>query len=237
MPALTRVPRGSLTDQVIDQLRERIVGGQFPVDQRLPVEASLARELGVGRSTVREALRVLVHAGLLESRQGDGTYVRARHETDAALRRRVLKADVINAYEVRRAMEVEAARLAATHRSAADLARLHELAAARDDAAGPESYRRADRALREHVVECTGNPLLGDLYRGVVDPLRSAAAGLVDEVDLVRDDPARPETADLVRAIADQDPRAAADAAARHMDAVLRVLTVMLQAAPIRRHS
>ena len=235
---LTPVARGGLTDRVLEQLRQRIADGVWPLDERLPVETALARELGVGRSTVREAIRVLVHAGLLESRQGDGTYVRSRHEIDAALRRRVLRADVLNAYEVRRGLEVEAARLAAQHRSAADLARLQELADLRTRAtsSGPESFRKADAALREHVLDCTGNALLRDLYRGLVDPLRTSGAALFDEAELGRDDPAHPETPDLVRAIAEQDPRAAAEAAERRMNAMLRVLTVLLQAAPVRRH-
>lgn len=224
---------------MLEQLRQRIADGVWGLDQRLPVETALARELGVGRSTVREAVRVLVHAGLLESRQGDGTFVRSRHEIDAALRRRVLNADVLNAYEVRRGLEIEAARLAARHRSAADLARLHELATMREQAAasGPESYRKADLALRDHVFDCTGNPLLRDLYRGLVAPLRSSSGtAIFDEAEMACDDPSRPETTDLVRAITEQDPRAAADAAERRTDAVLRVMTLLLQAVPIRRH-
>jgi DNA-binding FadR family transcriptional regulator len=223
--------RAGLTDRVIDQLRQRITGGTWPLHQRLPAEAALARELGVGRSTVREAVRVLVHAGLLEVRQGDGTFVRARREIDAALRRRVLAAGVLDAFEVRRTLEIEVARLAATRRGDVDVVRLRELAKNRADvdAGDGAAYRRADEALRDHILDTTGNPLLVDLYRGVVAASREALATTMDDRELTHDDPDRPETPELVRAIVNGDPRAAVAAAERHMDNAARVLRLVLQ--------
>jgi GntR family transcriptional repressor for pyruvate dehydrogenase complex len=76
----------------------------------LPGEAELARRLGVGRSTVREAIRALAYAGLLETRQGSGTFVRSVTPVDgwqAVLRR----AAMLEVFEVRQALEVQAARL------------------------------------------------------------------------------------------------------------------------------
>lgn len=235
--SLTPVVRGGLTDRVIDQLRQRIADGTWPLHQRLPVESALARELGVGRSTVREAVRVLVHSGLLEVRQGDGTYVRSRREIDVALRRRVLGANLLEAFEVRRALEIEVARLAAQHRNDDDVVRLRELAKSREAAytASSARYHKADVTLREHLLDMTGNALLADLYRGFVDPLRAAVASHYDDAELTRDDPARPETADLVRAIENRDPDAAAAAAQRNMDNALRVLRLLLQVLDFER--
>lgn len=234
---LIPVVRAGLTDRVIDQLRRRIADGTWALHQRLPVESALARELGVGRSTIREAVRVLVHAGMLEVRQGDGTFVRSRREIDAALRRRVLGANLIEAFEVRRALEIEIARLAAQRRSDADVVRLRELAAHREHvyASNGAGYRRADDAVRAHVLEMAGNALLADLYRGFVDPLRAAVDTNFDDSELTRDDPDRPEMPELVRAIEDRDPDAAAAAAARHMDNALRVLRLLLQVVVVRR--
>lgn len=228
---LTPVTRGGLTDRVIHQLRERIAGGTWALHERIPVEAVLARELGVGRSTIREAVRVLVHAGQLEVRQGDGTYVRSRREIDAALRRRVMAADLLDGLEVRRALEVEIARLAALRRTDAELTTLRGLARRRAEVyeGSWSAYREADVALHEHLVGMTGNALLADLYRGFVDPLRAAMAADVDDAELMRDDPDRPETAELVAAIGDRDPVAAAAAVERHMDNAMRVLRLMEQ--------
>jgi len=85
--SLTSTRRSGLVDQVIDQLRQAIADGEWPVGQRIPAEPELVAALGVGRNTVREAVRALSHAGLLEVRQGDGTFVRATSELSGALRR------------------------------------------------------------------------------------------------------------------------------------------------------
>ena len=79
MPLAT-TRRTGLVDQVIEQMRKAISSGEWPVGQRIPAEPELVSALGVGRNTVREAVRALAHAGLLEVRQGDGTFVRATSE-------------------------------------------------------------------------------------------------------------------------------------------------------------
>lgn len=227
--SLTPIARGSLTDRVIEQLRERIADGTWPLRHQLPVEAALAKDLGVGRSTIREAVRVLVHAGLLEVRQGDGTYVRSRREIDLALQRRVSGAHLLEAYEVRRALEKEAAWLAALRRQPADVARLEELLEIRDAAhlTSARQYRKADAALYEQLVDAAGNPLLADLYKAFVIPLRAEVAQLFGDFELLLDDPDRPELSNLVQAIRNADPRAASEAAARHIDDVIGLLRLL----------
>src|SRR4051794_34097626 len=69
--------RSGLIDQVIEQLRGQIESGRWAVGNRIPTEAELAASTGTSRNTVREAVQSLVHAGLLERRQGSGTYVLA----------------------------------------------------------------------------------------------------------------------------------------------------------------
>ncbi|NUR85201.1 MAG: FadR family transcriptional regulator, partial [Nonomuraea sp.] len=94
-----------LVEQATERLREQIVGGVWPVGTRLPGETTLARELGVGRSTVREALRALAGAGLVQARQGSGVFVISDAPVAdwAAKLRRAAIADV---YEVRMLVEV-----------------------------------------------------------------------------------------------------------------------------------
>lgn len=235
--SLTPVARGGLSEQVLAQLRGHIADGTWPLHHRLPPEDALARDLGVGRSTIREAVRVLVHTGLLEVRQGDGTYVRSQREIDAALARRLMDADLLEAYELRRALEVEAARLAAWRRTDADVVRLHELLEQRAAAytTGSEAYRRADSALHERIVAVTGNTLLADLYGAFLQQSRGGAASDLDDVALTVEGPDSPEMHDLVRAIEAADPEAAAAAAERRMDNVMRVLRFWLQVVVIHR--
>ena len=91
--SLPSAPRRSLVDVTIELMRTQIEEGRWQVGERIPKEAELAEMLKVGRNTVREAVRVLSHARVLDVRQGDGTYVRLSVDpaevTPAALRERV----------------------------------------------------------------------------------------------------------------------------------------------------
>jgi DNA-binding FadR family transcriptional regulator len=182
---LTGIQRGSLVDEVIDRLREQISSGAWPVDTRIPPEPELIEALGVGRGTVREAVRALAHAGLLEVRRGDGTYVRARSELSGALRREIEATTHQHVQEVRQAIEVAAAGLAARRSTADDLAACDAALLARDeaarrgvDAAADDSdwideWVEADARFHEAMVAASGNPLLLDLYLEIGAPLRS----------------------------------------------------------------
>ncbi|HJX87217.1 MAG TPA: GntR family transcriptional regulator, partial [Gemmatimonadales bacterium] len=105
--SLRTAQRASLVDQVIEQLKEQITSGVWKLNAKIPTETVLAEQLGVGRNTVREAVRALTHAGLLECRQGDGTYVRATNELSGVMLRRLRAAEQLEILEVRRALEIE----------------------------------------------------------------------------------------------------------------------------------
>src|SRR5689334_24969009 len=88
------VPRGTtLADRVIGSLRAQIASGAWPVGARIPTEPELVEQLGVARNTVREAVRALAHNGLLDIRQGSGTYVVATSELAGVMHRRFADAD------------------------------------------------------------------------------------------------------------------------------------------------
>jgi GntR family transcriptional repressor for pyruvate dehydrogenase complex len=73
----TREPRASQSDIVVEGIKRMIINGALSAGSRLPVEKDLAAQLGVSRSSLREGVRALVITGVLETRQGDGTYVTA----------------------------------------------------------------------------------------------------------------------------------------------------------------
>ncbi|HEY7486626.1 MAG TPA: FCD domain-containing protein [Streptosporangiaceae bacterium] len=175
--------RASLVDQVIDQLREQIAAGAWAVGQKIPPEPTLAESLGVGRNTVREAVRALQHAGLLECRQGDGTYVRATSEMSGAVQRRLRDAEVLEIFEVRQALEVAAARLAAERRTDSDVAAI-EAALERRNAAwrsgSADTFVEADLAFHTAVVAATHNTVLIDLYLDFSDALRASISAVGD---------------------------------------------------------
>ncbi|GAA2467977.1 FadR/GntR family transcriptional regulator [Streptomyces macrosporus] len=179
-----------LVEQAAERLREQITEGRWPVGTKLPGETSLAKALGVGRSTVREALRALAGAGLVRARQGAGVFVVAtgpREDLADQLRR----AAVTDVYEVRMLLEVEAAQLAARRRTEEDVAAVRAAldrrrAAADGDNAG---FVDADIALHAAVVDAAHNPVLTRLFTEFAPLLRQ---GLIDLLDLLRlrsDDP------------------------------------------------
>ncbi|GHF62709.1 DNA-binding FadR family transcriptional regulator [Amycolatopsis bartoniae] len=219
MPLAT-TRRTGLVDQVIGQLREAISQGEWAIGERIPPESTLAETLGVGRNTVREAVRALAHSGLLEVRQGDGTYVRATSEVSGAIRR-LCGSELREVLQVRRSLEVEGARLAATERTEEDLARLRELLAARDraqDESSLEDFVRADAEFHAMVVRCGRNRLLTELYQGLTEVVTASVAAtshdrLTERVPIGH--------SGLVDAIADRDPARAAAEAGGFLDQLL----------------
>ncbi|WP_405114642.1 FadR family transcriptional regulator [Micromonospora sp. NBC_01405] len=203
-------PRGHRVRQTIEQLRSRILGGEWPVGGRIPTEPQLVAALGVGRNTVREAVRALVHGGVLECRQGSGTYVVSTDELAPVVARRLTDDRMAEVIEVRRAFEVEAARLAALRRTPEDLAALDGALTAREAAwhAGRVGeFVEADAALHTVVVAAAHNGMLAELYASVGTALRST-------ITQAMGDTLEPERyvdhARLVDAIRDGDPGAAA---------------------------
>ncbi|MDC7248093.1 MAG: GntR family transcriptional regulator, partial [Sphaerochaetaceae bacterium] len=74
-PRIRKIERVYITDQVVKELLSLIMSGDFKLEEKLPTESELCNHLGVGRSTVREALRVLSATGMIELRPGKGAYV------------------------------------------------------------------------------------------------------------------------------------------------------------------
>src|SRR5215469_4893685 len=132
---LEPLPRpAALADQVIARLRAEITSGTWPVGTRIPTEPELVELLGVARNTVREAVRALAHNGLLDIRQGSGTYVVATCELAGVMQRRFAGADPRHIAELRSALESAAARLAAERPTEKDLKQLHAQLLRREEA-------------------------------------------------------------------------------------------------------
>jgi len=223
LPALRTARRAGLIEQVIDQLREQIVAGTWPIGSRIPTEAELAQLTGTSRNTVREAVQSLVHAGLLERRQGSGTYVLAASELAGAVGRRVAGAHHVHVLEVRRTLEAGAARLAALHRTPEDIARLRGLIAERN-AAGRrgdvDAQIAGDVALHRAIGQAAHNPVLIELYENVVDTVSENVRSNVD----LHGGTDENEHVALVDAIEAQDPQRAEVEAAGFLDELLALL-------------
>ncbi|MFE0104750.1 FadR/GntR family transcriptional regulator [Streptomyces sp. NPDC059009] len=213
-----------MVEQAAARLRAQISEGHWPVGSKLPGETTLAKELGVGRSTVREALRALAGAGLVRARQGAGVFVTAA-EAKEDWPTRLRRAAVGDVYEVRMLVEVQAARLAAHRRTDEDISAMRAaLEGRRAASAGPDpAFVDADIALHAAVVAAAHNPVLADLFAEFAPALREGLIALLDLTGVRADESNHGDEAHeaLVRAVAEGDGDEAERAARTELEATM----------------
>lgn len=186
-------PARKLTAELAARISDEITAGRLAPSTRLPTEQEMMVDFGVSRTVVREAIAMLRAEGLVETRQGSGAYVAAD------MRRRSFRIDperlqsigqILDVMELRIAVEVEAAGLAAARRRPDDLTRIvaaHEAfgaAVERGDAAIEEDYQ-----LHRAIGSATGNPYFAsflDFVGRLIIPRRTLLAGDEDEEALRR---------------------------------------------------
>jgi len=165
----------SLTDKAIARIRELIQSGELAPGSKLPPEPQLAAQLGLSRNLMREAVKVLAVARVLEVRRGDGTYVTSL-QPDLLLGGlggavELLQGDtgtLLDLMEVRRLFEPVATALAATRIGAEGLAEVERhLAAMREARDDVELLNRHDAAFHRAVLAATGNDTLVTLLEGI----------------------------------------------------------------------
>ena len=166
MPDIAPLIKRSLVDQALDQLRQRITQGKWAIGERLPTEPELSAELGISRNTVREAMRVLAFSGLIEVRQGDGSYLRSMTDPLGVMNA-MSQCTLEQAQETRQILEVEAVGLAALRRTPEDLQRLHQALQASDEHyhGDLEHYIQCDLVFHKRLVDAAHNPALSELYQ------------------------------------------------------------------------
>jgi DNA-binding FadR family transcriptional regulator len=200
-----QVRRTSLIAQVTEQLRAEIRSDRWPVGSRIPTEPELTELTGTGRNTVREAVQALVHAGMLERRQGSGTYVTATSDLGGTLTKYFADAVERDVLELRQALDTHAARLAAKRRDDADVVnlkrRLDEYRQGWDT--DNTSAVHADVQLHRAIVVASHNPVYLEFYDSLLPVIeegirsRTAQSGVTYH-------------AELVHAVIDGDPQRAA---------------------------
>jgi DNA-binding FadR family transcriptional regulator len=214
---MVQVRRETLASQAADLLLERITSGEWPLGGKLPAETTLAPQLGVGRSTVREAIRQLVGRGVLASRQGAGVFVMALdapEDWDTVLRR----ADIVSVIEGRIAIETEAAALAAERRTPAELRAMRRALAERAARrSGIEELVDADMAFHRRIVTAAHNRILTGLFDGFVPRSRQAMIEMLRLRGAFGDERDQDTHASLLAAVAARDSEAAAGLSRAHL--------------------
>ncbi len=159
-----RIERPTITEEIIEQLRDKILTGEIKPGDKLPPERALAESLSVARTSVREALRALRYMGILEVRNGEGTFLskNTRILTDHFKASHLLKRfPILELIEARKIIEGATVFLAVKRASAEDrkvLQKLHDIAAG--NTADEQKFLRTDFDFHKKIAEMSQNSVL-----------------------------------------------------------------------------
>lgn len=168
MGELSHLKSKLLAEQVQEQIYQYILNTPIATGAKLPNEFELGEKFGVGRSTIREAVKLLISRGILEVRRGSGTYVVSTTPMDldplglgAVEDKMALAMDLVN---VRMILEPGIAEMAAMNATARDVERLRELCAVIEQKIETgENYIEEDIAFHTAVAKCSGNMVVEQL--------------------------------------------------------------------------
>lgn len=170
-----------LYNRIADEIRDALLAGRLRPGDRLPAERELCRTLGVSRTSLREAMKILAGSGLVTTRHGRGAFIAdgdprrlAEGLVGALLLDRAALGDL---FEIRRTLETEAAGWAATRATATELAALTTLLAecaarAEAGALATDDYMDYDQRFHALVAAASGNVLLTRIMGQLIDVLR-----------------------------------------------------------------
>lgn len=215
MSGMARTP---LAQEVTEALRSAIVSGEWPVGGRIPAEPVLAERFSVSRGTLREAIKALSHAGMLEVRRGDGTFVRAQSEMQGTVQQAYDRHTDEDVLQVRFALDAQAARLAATAPDPVAADGLRAVLAERRrawDAQDINAWIDADWQFHLGVARASGNALLVELYASFGDVFHGTK--LAQRLHLGFDGCLTAGHEDVLEAIAVGDAEAAADSTTENL--------------------
>lgn len=216
----------SKTGDAIEDLKGLLLTGEIQAGERLPPEADLAARLGISRNVLREAVRALVHGGVLRTRQGDGTYMGPLDPSElldgvALYTQLATGPRLLQVLQARQTIEPELTALAATRMDEASLEALDGLVDRMADPASEHELIESDVAFHRLIAESSGNELLA----GFLDALAPVTVrprvwrALVDAGSLNMQLYQHRAIAAAIRA---RDPRAARAAAIVHLSDVAR---------------
>ncbi len=172
---LRAIEKASVKDQTLEQLKNYILSGVVQLGERLPSERALADALGVGRYSVREALKVLEAVGLVQSRVGEGTFLTTN--TGASFGRilglslATWGGTMIELLDARKMIEVEAARAAAERATRADLENIQRELRTMNTAEDVREYLKADMRFHRCIGVASHNAIISQFINNLIDVL------------------------------------------------------------------
>lgn len=158
----------SLPKQISIEIENAIKNGTFQIGDKIPSEPDLVKTFGVSRNTIREAIQSLIQAGVLESYQGNGTYVMSRGRFEANILNRLNNSNIREVNEVRFSIETEIVKFAAQRRTEEDLIKLRKTLKDRYSIERSiEENSKADVEFHMAIAKASHNTIFLDLYRSI----------------------------------------------------------------------
>jgi GntR family transcriptional repressor for pyruvate dehydrogenase complex len=200
----THVPKGRLADQVSSQLKESIFQGEYQPGEKIPPEHQLVKSFGVSRVIVREAIRNLEQAGLIEIKRGPkgGAFVLPmKHDAVSQVIKDMLRlgnAEVAHIMEVRLEMEPVVAGLAAERATPEDVETLFRGIEGMPDAPGDE-YVAWNVNFHRLLAKCAHNPMYDILVNILMDFTEDLILKIKPSERIIHDTTSHPELLELVR--------------------------------------
>lgn len=220
-----RVRQTRIYEKVVEELKEYIAGGSLAIGDPLPPERMLMEELGVSRSSLREAFRVLELMGLIESIPGKGRFVRRpRSEETSALKSEQLEdAAILELMEARKVLDPAIAAEAARSARPADLTKLRRtLTTTGKRLEDPESRARLDYQFHLNLAEATQNFIFENIVKMTFN-LIMATHGRIYTI-LVDKEAFFHEHQEIYEAILEHDIARATESARAHISRIYRTL-------------
>lgn len=185
-----RIEKRSVTEEIIEYLKNEILNQTLKPGERLPSEENLAKQLGVGRGTVRETLRVLLYLGLIE-RRGKATFIsysaNAQSIPSDFLQRVHRHEDVMKMIEVRKIIEPQAAELAAERGGQEKVEKIERcLQEMEQNLDNVEDFIRCDNEFHLAVFEATENPILLEIIRSLQMVMRKNQAIILRNSETIK---------------------------------------------------
>ena len=179
------IKRYSLSKQVADKLETMIINGDYKVGEKINSESELMAMFNVSRNTLREAIHSLTSAGVLDVRQGDGTYVRSNNRFSANMKLEYDKVELEDIKETRNALEITLASLAAKRRTDDDVVKIEDALNRRKELKEvAKENTRADMEFHLAIAEASHNKILIDLYLSIFDYLENLISEIQEETNL-----------------------------------------------------
>lgn len=215
----TTIHKKSLADEVAARLQAQIDTGQFKVGAQLPTEPELMQAFGVGRSSIREAIKILANRGLLRVQQGVGTFVESQIALGEPLGQRLKRAELKELDEVRKLLELKIAEKAAENYTLKDIEKMKGFLAQRKKAgkAGDvQACIQADIDFHVAIAAASKNAILLDLYKAAATHMQAWFLQIhADTSSFVQTQDMHEQ---LLKYIVDHQPKAAWDTAVAIID-------------------